>query len=150
MRRERHRRGVERAIRDAMKRDRARTKILRTSPFGLVEMTRQRIRPSLKRSVYGDCPCCSGRGVVKTPESMAIEVVRLLALASHQPKISRVTVRVNDEVATYLNNRKRREITHLEDESRMMVQIVGSEGHFPEHLEIECRDVEGREITLPV
>jgi ribonuclease E len=150
MRRERHRRGVERALRDAMKRDRARTKILRTSPFGLIEMTRQRIRPSLKRSVYGDCPCCSGRGVVKTPESMAIEVVRMLALASHQPKISRVTVRVNDQVATYLNNRKRREIMQLEDEAHMLVQILGSEGLFPEHLEMECRDIEGREITLPV
>lgn len=149
MRRERHRRGVERALRDAMQRDRARTKILRTSPFGLIEMTRQRIRPSLKRSVYGDCPCCSGRGVVKTPESMAIEVVRILALASHQPKVSRVTVRVNDEVATYLNNKKRREITQLEDEAHMLVQVLGSESHFPEHLEIECRDSEGREIPLP-
>src|SRR5207247_3546288 len=73
MRRERHRRGVERALHDAMKRDRARTKILRTSPFGLIEMTRQRIRPSVKKSVYGDCPFCRGRGVVKTAESMAIE-----------------------------------------------------------------------------
>lgn len=149
MRRDRHRRGVERALHDAMRRDRARTKILRTSPFGLIEMTRQRIRPSLKRSVYGDCPCCSGRGVVKTPESMSIEVVRLLAVASQQPKISRVTVRVNDEVSTYLNNKKRREIMQLEDEAHMLVQILGSESHFPEHLEIECRDAEGREITLP-
>lgn len=150
MRRERHRRGVERALHDAMKRDRARTKILRTSPFGLVEMTRQRIRPSLKRSVYGDCPCCSGRGVVKTPESMSIEVVRLLALASQQPKVARVTVRVNDEVATYLNNKKRREIMQLEDEARMVVQVLGSEGHFPEHLEMEIRDTEGREVPLPL
>ena len=150
MRRERHRRGVERALHDAMKRDRARTKILRTSPFGLIEMTRQRIRPSLKRSVYGDCPCCSGRGVVKTPESMAIEVVRLLALASQQPKVARVTVRVNDEVATYLNNKKRREIMHLEDEAKMVVQVLGSEGHFPEHLEMEIRDTEGREVPLPL
>ncbi len=62
MRKERHRRGVERALRDAVKRDRARTKILRTSPFGLIEMTRQRIRPSLKRSVFKDCPGCSGTG----------------------------------------------------------------------------------------
>jgi ribonuclease E len=150
MRRERHRRGLERALRDAMKRDRARTKILRTSPFGLVEMTRQRIRPSLKRSVYGDCPCCAGRGVVKTAESMAIEVVRLLMLASQQPKIGRVTVRVNDEVATYLNNKKRREIMLLEDEAHMAVQILGSENHYPEHLELELRDVEGREITMQI
>lgn len=149
MRRERHRRNVERALLDAMKRDRARSKILRTSPFGLIEMTRQRIRPSLKRSVYGDCPCCSGRGVVKTAESMSIEVVRLLMLASEIPRIARVTVRVNQEVATYLNNRKRREIMRLEDESRIMVQVIGSESQFPEFLELECRDLEGKELPRP-
>jgi ribonuclease E len=149
MRKEKHRRGLERALRDAVKRDRARTKILRTSPFGLIEMTRQRIRPSIKRSVYKDCPCCSGRGVVKTSESMSIEVVRMLMLASQKPEIARVTVRVNDEVASYLNNRKRKEITLLEEEGKMHVQILGSEGLFPEHLELDCRDEAGREIELP-
>ena len=149
MRREKHRRGVERALRDAMKRDRARTKILRTSPFGLVEMTRQRVRPSLKRSVYADCPCCNGRGVVKKAESMAIEVVRMLMLAGQQPAATRVTVRVNDEVAAYLNNKKRKEITYLEEEGKLAIQILGSESLFPEHLELDCRDAEGREIQLP-
>jgi len=150
MRRERHRRGVERALHDAMKRDRARTKILRTSPFGLVEMTRQRIRPSLKTSVYGDCPCCSGRGVVKTSESMAIEVVRVLQLAAHSPRVNRITVRVNDEVAAYLNNKKRKEIIRIEDDAQITVQILGSEGLYPEHLELDCRDAEGREVPVAV
>ena len=78
MRKERNRRNVERTLRDAVRRDRARTKILRTSPFGLIEMTRQRIRPSLKRSVYKECPACAGSGLVKSAESMAIEVIRKL------------------------------------------------------------------------
>ena len=150
MRKEKHRRTLERALRDALRRDRARTKILRTSPFGLIEMTRQRIRPSLKKSVFSDCPCCNGRGVVKTAESMSIEVIRMLMLASQQPNISRVTVRVNDEVASYLNNRKRKEISLLEEEGRMTVQILGSDSLFPEHLELDCRDHDGREIVLPV
>lgn len=150
MRREKHRRGVERALRDAMRRDRARVKILRTSPFGLIEMTRQRVRPSLKRSVYMDCPCCSGRAVVKKAESMAIEVVRMLMLASQQPGAARVTVRVNDEVASYLNNKKRKELTRLEDDGNLVVQILGGEGLYPEHLELDCRDKDGREIALPV
>ncbi len=150
MRREKHRRGLERSLRDAMKRDRARTKILRTSPFGLVEMTRQRIRPSLKRSVYADCPCCDGRAVVKTAESMAIEVVRMLMLASQQEKCTRVTVRVNDEVSSYLNNKKRKELSLLEDEGDMVVQILGSEALYPEHLELDCRDKDGNEVVLPV
>ncbi len=148
MRRESHRRKVERSLRDAMRRDRARTKILRTSPFGLIEMTRQRIRPSLKRSVYEDCPCCQGRAVVKTGESMAIEVVRVLMMAAQQPRVSRVTIRVNDRVAAYLNNRKRREVIQIEESNDVTVQILGSEALFPEHFECDCRDADGNLIEL--
>jgi ribonuclease E len=148
MRKERHRRGVERALRDAVRRDRARTKILRTSPFGLIEMTRQRIRPSLKRSVYRDCPACTGSGVVKTAESMAIEVVRLLILASHHPDANKISVTVADEVSTYLNNKKRRELSRLEEETKVTVQVLGSKGVSPEHLVLECLDIQGREVKL--
>ena len=83
-------------------------------------MTRQRIRPGLKRSAYTDCPCCHGTAVVKTPESMAIEVVRLLILASQRPQIARVTVTVAGEVVDYLNNKKRHELARLEDEGSMV------------------------------
>jgi ribonuclease E len=148
MRKERHRRGVERALRDALKRDRARTKILRTSPFGLIEMTRQRVRPGLKRSVYQECPGCHGTGVVKTPESMGIEVVRTLMLAAQRHEVTHVTVTVAEEVAEYLNNRKRRDLTRLEEDGRMAVQIIGAKGVSPEHLAIHCRDAENREIRL--
>ena len=126
MRKEKHRRGLERTLREAMKRDRARHKILRISPFGLIEMTRQRIRPSLKTSVYVDCPCCSGRGVVKTAESMSIEVVRVLMLASQDSAVALVKLQVHESVAAYLNNRKRREINELEEAGSMTVQIHGS------------------------
>ena len=112
-------------------------------------MTRQRIRPSLKRSIFADCPCCSGRGIVKKAESMAIEVIRMLMLASQQPGCRRVAVRVNIEVASYLNNKKRKEITAIEDEREMTIQILGSELMFPEHLEIDCRDADGNEISVP-
>ena len=148
MRQERHRRGVERALRDAVKRDRARTKILRTSPFGLIEMTRQRIRPSLKRSVYTDCPCCSGAGVVKTPESMALEVIRFLMLAAQNTDIAHVSVTVIDEVSAYLSNKKRRSLAKLEDEGEMSIQIFGTKNVSPEHLIFDCRDVEGNEVPF--
>ncbi|NIP84296.1 MAG: Rne/Rng family ribonuclease [Planctomycetales bacterium] len=147
MRMERHRRGVERALRDAVKRDRARTKILRTSPFGLIEMTRQRIRPSLKRSVYRECPSCAGAGVVKTPESLSLEVVRLLMLAAQTPKVAQIHVTVAEDVASYLNNRKRREIAHLEEDAGVSVEIFAKETSFPEQVDIECLDAAGR--TLP-
>ena len=148
MRKESHRRKVERALRDAMSNDRARTKILRTSPFGLIEMTRQRIRPSLKRSIYKDCPCCEGRGLVKTAESMSIEVIRMLALAVKNRHIQRVTVRVNDAVAAHLNNQKRRSVMEMEDVGNMTVQILGSEGLYPEHLEMDCRDDSGERVEI--
>jgi len=148
MRKEKHRRGVERALRDAVKRDRARTKILRISPFGLIEMTRQRIRPGLKRSVFKDCPGCSGTGVVKTAESMAIEVVRLLLLASQREEVAKIMITVADEVSTYLNNKKRRELAKIEDNANVTVQIYGREGVTPEHLFVECHDAAGRELKF--
>lgn len=148
MRREKHRRGVENTLKDCMKRDRARTKILRTSPFGLVEMTRQRIKPGLKRSLYQECPCCSGRGNVKTEESMALDVIRLLMRAKQQASCASVTVRVNESVASYLNNQKRRELSELEGEQNMNIRILGRENVFPEFLEVECRDADNGIVQL--
>ena len=148
MREERHRRGVERALRDAIKRDRARTKVLRMSAFGLIEMTRQRIRPSLKRSIYEDCTHCTGAGVVKTAESMAIDVVRLLALATHREEIRKISISVNPKVAAYLNNRKRKEIVRMELDCNMTIQIGTLEDAPAEHLTIECFDANGNEVRL--
>src|SRR5436190_23997762 len=116
MRKERNRRNVEHTLRDSVKRDRARTKILRTSPFGLIEMTRQRIRPSIKRSVYKECPACSGSGLVKSAESMAIEVARKLQLVTSSKQVAKAVVTVEEEVANYLNNKKRRELVQLESD----------------------------------
>ena len=146
MRKERHRRGVERAFRDAMKRDRARTKILRTSPFGLIEMTRQRVRPGLKRSIYQECPCCNGTAVVKTAESMAIDCMRTLLVAVQQGSVAKVRMTVADEVARYLNNRKRRELARIEEDQGVVVEVEGKDHVFPEHLEIYCEDGSGREV----
>lgn len=148
MRRDRHRRIVERTLRDAVQRDRARTKILRISPFGLVEMTRQRIRPSLKRSVYKECPGCGGAGLVKSAESMAIEAVRKLMMAVQGDRVAKVTVTVEEEVAAYINNRKRRELARLEDENEIEIIVTGREGISPEHLEIACEDEAGREVRV--
>jgi ribonuclease E len=149
MRKEKHRRGVERALRDAVRRDRARTKILRTSPFGLIEMTRQRIRPSLKRSVYRDCPACSGTGVVKSAESMGLDVIRMLILAAQNPEVTVANIHVAEDVAEYLNNKKRRELLRLEDEGQMTIQVLGNEGVAPDHLMFECQNADGQEVRFP-
>ena len=85
---------------------------------------------------------------MKTAESMSIEVTRLLMLACQQQGAAKVVVRVNENVAAYLNNRKRREIISLEESSGVSIQILGGDSQFPEHLEMDCRDKDGGLVPL--
>ena len=87
-------------------------------------MTRQRIRPSLRRSIYQDCPCCNGVGQVKTPESLTIEVMRLVMSAASSDEVARIVIETHDRVANDLNNRKRKALTRLEDEQEVKITIV--------------------------
>jgi ribonuclease E len=148
MREDRHRRGVEKAMRDAVKRDRARTKVLKISQFGIIEMTRQRIRPSLKRSVYQDCPHCLGTGQIKTCESMSIDVMRFLQLATHREHVKRIEIRVHEDVALYLLNRKRKEVAQLESAGDKLVNIKNTPGVSPEFLEFLCFDAIDNEVKF--
>jgi ribonuclease E len=148
MRDERHRRGVERALQKAVMRDRARTRVLRISPFGLIEMTRQRIRPSLRRSVYQDCPCCKGVGQVKTAESLTIEAMRMVMSAASNEDVAKIVIETHDRVANDLNNRKRKEIIKLEDEREVSVAIVSRSDVAPEHLVVSCLDEGGRPVVI--
>src|SRR5262249_40650492 len=145
---ERHRRDVERALRDAVRRDRARSKILKISQFGLIEMTRQRIRPSLKRSVYQDCPYCHNTGQVKTVESMSIDVMRMLQLAAHKEGIERIAIHVHEDVAAYLQNKKRKDIARLEEVGGIHVSITGQTNVSPETLGFICYDKNNNEVRF--
>ncbi len=114
LRYERHRRELEERLHDNFKNDRAKTKVLRMSQFGIIEMTRQRMRPSLKRSIYFDCPHCKGAGLVKTPESMSLDVMRRLAIAINDLEWSAIELSVCPDVAFYLQNKKRQQLADLE------------------------------------
>ena len=85
---------------------------------------------------------------MKTPESMAIEAVRGLSLASRYDKAERIEVTVAAEVAEYMMNKKRREVTRLEEERDVTIEIHAASNVMPEHLEIACTDAEGREIKV--
>ncbi|HVL15298.1 MAG TPA: Rne/Rng family ribonuclease, partial [Gemmata sp.] len=149
MKSEAHRRKVEDAFRDALRRDRARTKILRISQFGLIEMTRQRIRPSLKRSIFSDCPHCRGSGFVKTSESLSIDAMRVLQLAAHRaPAIATVQLSVHADVAHYLLNKRRKDIAALEERAKMEIQISGQPGVSPDTLAVRCFDHNSSEVRL--
>ena len=123
LRYERHRRDLEKKLQDNLHKDRAKTRMLRMSQFGIIEMTRQRMRPSLKRSIYFDCPHCKGAGLVKTSESMALDVMRRLAIAMNDARVQRVELAVSPEVAFYLQNRKRSGIVSLENKFKKNVVI---------------------------
>ena len=86
--------------------------------------------------------------MVKTVESMSIDVMRLLALASHREDIRRVNVGVSTPVATHLNNRKRRDIARIETDANMTIHIRPEENVPAEHLQIECFDGNNSEIRL--
>jgi ribonuclease E len=112
---ERHRRGVEKRLIEALRGDRARIKVGRISPFGMLEITRQRVGPGLKRTVFMQCPHCKGAGWSRTVQSKALSVLRESRALVNLKGYSVLQVFVAPAVADYLVNYKRRGILELED-----------------------------------
>jgi ribonuclease E len=148
MRADRHRRAVEKAVRDYLKKHKERAQVLRMSRFGIIEITRQRQGPALSHSVYHDCPYCKGSGLVKTPESMTLSVMRLLQLATHRNNIHAVNVAVSSEVAYELLNRKRRDIGQLESATGKKIAIRANDGVGLDRVDFECFDAQGRAVKF--
>ena len=143
MRMDKHCRGVERCLREALKEHKERAKILRMSQFGIIEITRQRTRPSINRSVYQDCPHCKGSGLVKTTESMSLDVARLLRVAATIDKINTIEIRVSHEVAFNLQNRYRGLLHEFERESGRTI-VVSAQGNYAvDQADFICRDLRG-------
>ncbi len=125
MRLDRNKREVERALRNALKEHKERARILRISAFGLIEITRQRQGPSIKRNIYSDCPHCRGGGVVKTPDSVVLDVMRSIQLAAHKPAVKTIQVSVSNAVAYIILNDKRAALLNLEENTDKRIQIRG-------------------------
>ncbi|MDP7620097.1 MAG: Rne/Rng family ribonuclease [Dehalococcoidia bacterium] len=123
MREERNRRAVERSLRTAIRSDRAKTKVLRISNFGIVEMTRQRLGPSLKSNMYHACRVCAGTGVIKSEESQALSIMRSLRSVCADDDVARVNVHVTPPVAHHLANYHRRQISELEAETEKTIIV---------------------------
>jgi ribonuclease E len=140
-------RDVEDRLRDAMKMDRARIQIGRLSRFGLLEMSRQRLRPSLGDTSHIVCPRCVGIGSIRSVESMALAVLRLIGEELRKERTARVIAQVPVAVATYLINEKREWLRTLEDKSSTELIIVPNENiQTPEY---SIRRVRDDEIELP-
>jgi ribonuclease E len=140
-------RDVEDRLRDAVKMDRARIQIGRLSRFGLLEMSRQRLRPSLGESSHIVCPRCVGIGSIRSVESMTLAVLRLIGEELRKDRTTRVIAQVPVSVATYLINEKREWLRTLEDKSEAELLIVPNENiQTPEYSIKRVRD---DEMELP-
>jgi ribonuclease E len=148
MRSQKNRKEIERTFREAVKADRARAKVLRISRFGVVEMTRQRMRPSLQLSTYLACPHCAGTGFVKSHESLALEIIRLLNLAVSADHIKRIELSVSPAVADYLQNEKRAAIAQIEQLAEKRVVIHSSPDCAGEERQLVCYNERGSEVKL--
>jgi ribonuclease E len=129
-------REVEKALQDASSFDRARIQLGRLSRFGLLEMSRQRLRPSLGEHTQIPCPRCSGRGQIRSVESMALSVLRLIEEECMKDRTGRIIVQLPVDVGTYLLNEKRATIGELEARFMVMVTLVPNETLQSPHFEI--------------
>ena len=148
MRNAKHRKEVERAFRAAVKADRARARVLSISRFGVVEMTRQRMRPSLQSSTYLACPNCAGSGFVKSHESLALEIIRLLNLSVSKDQIKRIELFVSPEVADYLQNIKRAALAQIELASDKRIIIHAASDYSGEKHDLICYNERGSVVKL--
>ena len=115
MSQERHRRGVEKRLIEALRGDRARIKVGRISPFGMLEITRQRVGPGLKRTVFTQCPHCKGSGWARTVQSKSLAVLREVRALLNLKGYSSLQVFTAPAVNDYLTNYKRRQVMDQED-----------------------------------
>ena len=120
----RHQREVENRMRDSVHQDRARIQLGRISRFGLLEMSRQRLRPSIGETSQGVCPRCSGTGQVRGVESLALSILRLMEEEAIKENTQHVQAQVPVPVATYLLNEKRRSVMHIEKQHGARVLII--------------------------
>jgi ribonuclease E len=129
-------RKVERAMKSSLADDRARIQVGRISSFGLMEMSRQRLRTGVLEASTRECPHCEGTGLVRTASSAALSALRMLEDEAARGRSSRITLRASQEAAFYLLNRKRSELSDIEARYGVMIEIL-SDG-----------EVEGARMTV--
>ena len=122
----RNQRAVEKRLQDAVQLDRARVQIGRISRFGLLEMSRQRLKPSLGESTQIVCPRCTGQGTIRTVESLSLSLVRILKEEALKGSTARVDMHVPVDVATYVLNEKRDEISAIEKQTGVHILVIAN------------------------
>ena len=124
MRQYKNQKAIENAMRTAVRKDRARVSVGGISRFGLMEMSRQRLRPSLDDSAYKICPHCNGIGKVRSTESLALSVLRLIGEEARKEKTKSVIANIPPDAANYLHNEKREWINEIEEREKIDIVLT--------------------------
>ncbi|AOE49792.1 ribonuclease E [Kangiella sediminilitoris] len=132
----RNQREVEKVLKESVARDRARIQIGRISRFGLLEMSRQRLRPSLEESSQHVCPRCSGSGVIRGTDSLALSILRIMEDEAMKESTAEVQAVLPVEVATFLLNEKRRKIEQIEKRQKVRLVVVPNPHMETPHYEV--------------
>ena len=135
----RHQREVENRMKDAVRHDRARVQLGRISRFGLLEMSRQRLRPSLGDSAHNVCPRCSGHGTVRGTESLALSVLRIMEEESIKDNTGQIEAQLPVNVATYLLNEKRGAVASVEKRHKVQLVIIPNPNMETPHYHVARR-----------
>ena len=144
---QKNQRAVENRLRDAVRQDRARVQIGKITRFGLLEMSRQRLRPSLGESSYHTCPRCTGFGTIRSVESLALAILRIVGEEARKERTVKVIAQLPVEVATYLLNEKRDWVQNLETRHDTQVVLIANPALETPHYDI--RRVRDDQADLP-
>ncbi len=144
---QKNQRAVEDRLRDAVKQDRARIQIGRISRFGLLELSRQRLRPSIGEAANISCPRCNGMGTIRGVESLALALLRLIGEEARKDRTVKVIAQLPVEVATYLMNEKREWLNNIESKSHAEVVLVPNK--YMDTPAYDIRRVRDDEAQLP-
>jgi ribonuclease E len=145
----RNQREVENRMRNALEMDRARVQVGRISRFGLLEMSRQRLRPSLGETTSKVCPRCSGQGTIRSTKSLALSILRLVEEEAQKERSAEIRAIAPVSVATYLLNEKRKTISSIENRNDIRVMIVPNADMVTPHFEVQrLRDDDGENLEI--
>jgi len=145
---DKNQREVERRLHEALKIDRARVQLSRISQFGLLEMSRQRLRPSLEESSQIVCPRCTGHGTIRSIESLALAVLRLIEEEAMKEKTGKVIAKLPVEVTSFLLNEKRSGISEIEARHSVQLIIVPDPNLETPHFSVERIRDHGKKTSL--
>ncbi|MCP4902883.1 MAG: Rne/Rng family ribonuclease [bacterium] len=137
MRSQKHRREIEKAVKDAMRTDKARSTVGRISPNGLLEINRQRIAKSLQLRSHRSCPTCNGAGLIASSELVALNLLRRIETRAVTRQIRGARIRLHPELADDFQNSRRQEIAALEAEFGIEIQIIAAAGFHRTEEEVE-------------